>query len=75
MSDIMATSSSITSQLRSTKAGFVLQAIAHSHGPARYHLIRKLRRCQRTAALPVWYLQGGAPKIAKLVYNSNNYGL
>ena len=21
------------------------------------------------------YLQGGAPKIAKLVYNSNNYGL
>ena len=21
------------------------------------------------------YIQGGAPKIAKLVYNSNNYGL
>ena len=21
------------------------------------------------------YMQGGAPKIAKLVYNSNNYGL
>ena len=67
MSDIMATSSSITSQLcavrRCTKAGFVLQAIAHSHGPARYHLIRKLcvkmpgrLRCQRAANLPVWYL-------------------
>ena len=24
----------------------------------------------------IWYMiQGGAPKIAKLVYNSNNYGL
>ena len=22
-----------------------------------------------------WDIQGGAPKIAKLVYNSNNYGL
>ena len=67
------------STVRSTKAGFVLQlqAIAHSHGPARYHLIRKLRWCQRAADLPVWYLhlQGGASKIAKLVYNSNNYGL
>ena len=23
----------------------------------------------------VMFIQGGAPKIAKLVYNSNNYGL
>ena len=24
---------------------------------------------------PIYYVQCGAPKIAKLVYNSNNYGL
>ena len=28
-----------------------------------------------TQFTPEYYLQSGAPKIAKLVYNSNNYGL
>ena len=34
-------------------------------------------RCQELAALNIKpsIVQGGAPKIVKLVYNSNNYGL
>ena len=37
--------------------------------------VRQARSGRSAEEWPSWTLQSGAPKIPKLVYNSNNYGL